>query len=162
MLSKRSGINVQWINLCWKKWHWRFFILYLNDWSPTDWQPRNDRYFKKPPHLCEIFSMTGPYNSREVVSWSIINWRNVQCIPRCLVENRINRFSANSIHPMPKCSSIGWPTVHQWNCTSACRDSEPKQKHTKNECCLPVRSGTMKSHLKMRIFATKFRVANPS
>lgn len=37
-----------------------FSKTYRNDWSPTDWQPRNDKYFKKPPHLCEIFSMTGP------------------------------------------------------------------------------------------------------
>lgn len=85
--------------------------MYLIDWSTTDWHPRNDKYFKKPPHLWEMFSITGP------CGYNIVNNTKSVCfiekfIPQCPVESQINLFFANSIRPMPECSNIYSPKMN--------------------------------------------------
>lgn len=39
---------------------WQCWANVLIDWSPTLWHPLSDKYFRKPPHRCEMFSITGP------------------------------------------------------------------------------------------------------
>lgn len=88
---------------------------YRIDWSTTDWHPLNDRYFKNPPHLCEIFSITGPWMSSKqiTVNQKLMNshYFTTQHIPQRLVENRINLFFANLNRLMPKYSSICSPVM---------------------------------------------------
>lgn len=44
---------------------WQCWARVRIDWSPTLWHPLSDKYFKKPPQRCEIFSITGPYANTE-------------------------------------------------------------------------------------------------